>query len=172
MGVEFFVIVEGVATATRNGMQLAVLRPGNFFGELALLDGGPRTATVVADTDMHLLVFSRRDFSRLHSLAPTVAYKMLAELGARLRRADSMFDGKSSSDLTSIRIDLTDAAQIQRSRSPRGHRPSSSTSAGPPKHSRVRNPRSGASWYNGTGRMIPPFPANHGLTPPPYPRRR
>jgi CRP/FNR family transcriptional regulator, cyclic AMP receptor protein len=102
VGAEFFVIVEGVATATRNGMQLAVLRPGDFFGELALLDGGPRTATVVADTDMHLLVFSRRDFSRLHSLAPTVAYKMLAELGARLRRADSMFDGKSSSDLTSI----------------------------------------------------------------------
>ena len=101
-GAEFFVIVDGVAEATRNGVELAVLRPGDFFGELALLDGGPRTATVVALTAMHLLVFSRREFSRLHSSAPTVAFKMLAELGARLRKADDMFDGKASTGIASI----------------------------------------------------------------------
>ncbi len=92
-GAEFFIVVEGSATATRNGFELAHLGPGSFFGELALLDGGPRTATVVADTDMNLLVFSRQEFSRLHSSAPTVAYKMLAELGARLRTADALYDG-------------------------------------------------------------------------------
>jgi CRP-like cAMP-binding protein len=98
-GKEFFVVVEGSATATRNGIRLARLDPGSFFGELALLDGGPRTATVIANTDMQLLVFARREFSQLHSSAPTVAYKMLAELGVRLRNADGMYDGKTSSGL-------------------------------------------------------------------------
>ena len=91
-GLEFFVIVAGAANATRNGIRLAHLGPGSFFGELALLDGGVRTATVVAETDMCLLVFSRREFSQLHASSPGVAYKMLAELGARLRRAPSLFD--------------------------------------------------------------------------------
>src|SRR5271156_3717376 len=57
-GSEFFVIVDGKATATRDGVVLAHLGPGSFFGELALLDRGPRTATVTADTDMRLLVLS------------------------------------------------------------------------------------------------------------------
>jgi len=96
LGLEFFIIVEGSAKATRNGIRLADLGPGSFFGELALLDGGDRTATVVAETDMRLLLVSRREFSSLLSSAPTVAYKMLAELGARLRKADNMFDGESS----------------------------------------------------------------------------
>jgi len=55
LGAEFFIIVDGRATASRNGVELATLTPTHFFGELALLDGGPRTATVVADTDMHRL---------------------------------------------------------------------------------------------------------------------
>ncbi len=95
-GLEFFIIVDGSATATRNGIRLAHLGPGSFFGELALLDGGIRTATVVADSDMQLLVFSRGEFRGLLASAPTVAQKMLAELGARLRKADSMFAGESS----------------------------------------------------------------------------
>lgn len=95
-GLEFFVVVQGSATATRNGVRLAELGPGSFFGELAILDGGTRTATVVADTDMQLFLFSRGEFRTLHSSAPTVAYKMLAELGARLRKADNMFDADSS----------------------------------------------------------------------------
>ena len=89
-GQEFFIIVDGSATASRNGLTLAVLGPGSFFGELALLDGGERTATVVADTDLTLLVLSRREFRSLQSTAPSVAYKLLVELGARLRQADAM----------------------------------------------------------------------------------
>jgi CRP-like cAMP-binding protein len=102
VGLEFFVIVEGSAIATRNGIRLAHLGPGSFFGELALLDGGTRTATVVAETDMRLLVFSRREFSQLHASSPGVAFKMLAELGARLRKADSLFDGEPPEGLVAF----------------------------------------------------------------------
>lgn len=91
-GLEFFIIVEGDATATRKGVHLATLGPGSFFGELALLDGGERTATVVAETDMRLLVLSRREFNGLHHVAPSVSNKMLVELGARLRSADEKLD--------------------------------------------------------------------------------
>jgi CRP/FNR family transcriptional regulator, cyclic AMP receptor protein len=91
-GLEFFIIVEGKATATRKGVHLATLGPGSFFGELALLDGGKRTATVIADTDMRLLVLSRGEFNGLHHVAPSVSAKMLAELGARLRSADEKLD--------------------------------------------------------------------------------
>jgi len=91
-GSEFFVVVEGEATATRKGVFLQTLGPGSFFGELALLDGGTRTATVVAKTDMRLLVLSRREFRTLQTISPSVSNKMLAELGRRVRRMDDLVD--------------------------------------------------------------------------------
>lgn len=94
-GSEFFVIVDGTATATSEGNRLAELGPGSFFGELALLDGGARTATVVSDSDMKLLVLSHREFMSLQHVAPPVANKMVVELGSRLRRADEMLDSAS-----------------------------------------------------------------------------
>ncbi len=96
-GHEFFVIIEGSATAIRNGVTLAQLGPGSFFGEVALLDGGERTATVTADTDMALVVMSQSEFRTLQSLAPTVARKLLAELGRRLRTADAFLDNHAVS---------------------------------------------------------------------------
>jgi len=93
-GLEFFIVVDGQAKATRKGVPLATLGPGSFFGELALLDGGERTATVVAETDMRLLVLSRREFKSLHHAAPSVANKMLVELGSRLRKADDLLDSE------------------------------------------------------------------------------
>src|SRR5271156_5313509 len=89
---EFFVIVEGKARASRKDVELATLGPGSFFGELALLDGGKRTATVVAQTDMRLLVLSRREFPDLYRFNPSVAGKIIGELGARLRKTDEMLD--------------------------------------------------------------------------------
>jgi CRP/FNR family cyclic AMP-dependent transcriptional regulator len=86
IGHEFFVIAEGSASASRSGKRLARLDPGSFFGELALLDGGERTATVTADTEISLIVLSRSEFLSLQSSAPSVAYKILVELGSRLRR--------------------------------------------------------------------------------------
>jgi CRP-like cAMP-binding protein len=86
IGHEFFVIAEGSASASRSGKWLARLDPGSFFGELALLDGGERTATVTADTELSLIVLSRSEFLSLQSSAPSVAYKILVELGSRLRK--------------------------------------------------------------------------------------
>lgn len=84
-GSEFFVIVEGSASVWRNGGRLNVLEPGAFFGELALLDRQPRTATVIAETPMRLFVLSRVEFNSLMRLSPTVAMRIMTEMGARLR---------------------------------------------------------------------------------------
>jgi CRP/FNR family cyclic AMP-dependent transcriptional regulator len=91
-GQEFFVVIEGTAVATRNGRELHHHGPGSFFGEMALLDGGERTATVDALTDMHLLVLTRNEFMTLQETAPSVAFKLLVGLGTRLRRADQVID--------------------------------------------------------------------------------
>jgi CRP/FNR family transcriptional regulator, cyclic AMP receptor protein len=86
-GVEFFVVVEGTATATRRGRKVATIGPGSFFGELALLDQGPRAATVTADTDMQLLVLTSRSFSALLD-TPSVSRRILRGMAVRLRAAE------------------------------------------------------------------------------------
>ena len=92
-GEEFFVIIEGRAAVIRNDSYLAVRGPGSFVGELALLDRGKRSASVVAETKMRLLVMSVREFNSLRHVAPSVSHKMLLELGSSLRRSDAMLDG-------------------------------------------------------------------------------
>ena len=87
-GSQFFVIVSGTASVWREGVRLDVLRAGSFFGELALLDRDPCSATVIADTDMRLLVMSRQEFLSPYFLTPSVLEHMLKELSRRLRRAD------------------------------------------------------------------------------------
>lgn len=87
-GEECFVIAEGQAKATMRGRGSAVLRPGSFFGEMALLDQGPRSATVTAETDMHLLVLGSRQFSALINEVPTVAVRIMQGLAERLRVAE------------------------------------------------------------------------------------
>jgi CRP-like cAMP-binding protein len=91
-GFEFFIIVSGTATVYRRGRQLADLDAGSFFGEMALLDGGYRTATVIARTDLSVLVLSQREFKSLQAFAPTVAHNMLAEMGRRLRLANDLVE--------------------------------------------------------------------------------
>jgi CRP/FNR family transcriptional regulator, cyclic AMP receptor protein len=87
-GWECFVIAEGNAKATRNGRKIASFGPGSFFGEMSLLDQGPRSATVSAETDMHLLVLSSRGFFALVDDMPVVARKVMAVLAERLRAAE------------------------------------------------------------------------------------
>lgn len=89
MGREFFFIVEGRASVKRGGRKVALLGPGDYFGELALLDRGPRSATVVADTDMALLNMSQREFHGLLEDVPPLARKLLSAMATRLRDADS-----------------------------------------------------------------------------------
>jgi CRP-like cAMP-binding protein len=88
-GTEFFVVVEGSATVTRHGRTVATIGPGSFFGELALLDQGPRAATVTADTDMQLLVLSSRAFSAVLHDMPSVSLGILRGMAERLRSAES-----------------------------------------------------------------------------------
>ncbi len=87
-GNQFFVISSGVASVWHDGIQLDELGPGSFFGEVSLLDRGPRTATVIADTDMVLLVMSCREFTSMHFRNSAVQEQLLGELSRRLRRAD------------------------------------------------------------------------------------
>ena len=87
-GREFFVIVEGKAKVSPRGKRAVELGPGSGFGELALLDQGPRSATVSAETDMHLLVLDSRSFFSLIEEVPSVAAKVFRGLAQRLRAAE------------------------------------------------------------------------------------
>ena len=87
-GEECFVIAEGKAKATMRGEGTAALGPGSFFGEMSLLDQGPRSATVTAETDMRLLVLGSREFSSLVNEVPTVAVRIMRGLAERLRAAE------------------------------------------------------------------------------------
>ena len=70
---EFFVIREGTAGVMRDSERIAALGPGDFFGEIGLLESGWRTATVVAETPMTLVVMAPQEFRTLMHTFPTVA---------------------------------------------------------------------------------------------------
>jgi CRP/FNR family cyclic AMP-dependent transcriptional regulator len=98
VGREFIVIHRGKATVTIDGRTVATLGPGDFFGEIALLDGGPRTATVTADTDVVAEVMSHQELARLLVDVPTVTRGILKGVAARLRATDGiLFPNPASS---------------------------------------------------------------------------
>jgi CRP/FNR family transcriptional regulator, cyclic AMP receptor protein len=86
-GIGLFVIVDGEAEVTIGGRRMAILRRGDFFGEIALLDGGPRTATVTARSDMKLLGLTEWVFRGLLQEHPSIAVKTLESMAGRLRAA-------------------------------------------------------------------------------------
>lgn len=88
VGRECFFVRDGQATVTIAGDEIATLGPGSIVGELALLDGGPRVATVTAATDMRLVVLSRPEFNQVLADMPVVSRRILESVGARLRAAD------------------------------------------------------------------------------------
>ena len=88
-GAEWFVVLSGRASCQVQGHELASFGPGDFFGELSLIDGGARSASVVAETPMQLLDFDRSEFGRLLEVAPSVVRKMLSAMAGRLREADA-----------------------------------------------------------------------------------
>jgi CRP/FNR family cyclic AMP-dependent transcriptional regulator len=88
-GSEFFIVLSGFASCEIDGRRVARFGAGDFFGEIALLDGGPRTASVSATTAMDLLVFNRGEFVALIELSGKVAHRLSGELAARLRAANA-----------------------------------------------------------------------------------
>ncbi len=87
IGREAFVIVDGTAEVERDGAVVARLGPGDVVGELALLDGGPRSATVTATSDLDALVLTRPAFHAVLDEIPTLAHRLLVTLARRLRDA-------------------------------------------------------------------------------------
>ena len=86
-GVGLFVIVGGSADVSIGGKKKASLGPGEFFGEIALLDGGPRTATVTATSDVRLLGLTEWVFRGLMQEHPSIGVKTLQAMAGRLRQA-------------------------------------------------------------------------------------
>src|SRR4051812_3474032 len=82
-GHEFFLILDGQATVKRNNRKIATLGPGQYFGELALLARHPRNATVIADTEMRLLVLGQREFSGVLDEVRGLSHKLLNAMAAR-----------------------------------------------------------------------------------------
>jgi len=85
LGHEAFVIVDGQADVTIDGSIVNTLGPGDHFGELALLDGMPRVATVTATTEMQVLVIDQRAFLALLDDVPGLARKVMVTLAAMVR---------------------------------------------------------------------------------------
>ena len=84
----FFVIERGEAEVSIGGRRVAALSAGGFFGEVALLDALPRTATVTATTPMTLYTVRAADFSRFLDSSPSVTRKLLATVSERLRTVE------------------------------------------------------------------------------------
>ena len=83
-GKEFLLVVSGTATVSKRGVELAEIGPGSYLGEISIIDGGRRTATVVAKTAMEVEVATHPEFASLLSRAPEIAVRMLPALAARI----------------------------------------------------------------------------------------
>ena len=89
-GQEAMVIEEGTAVVRRDGAEIDTMGPGDFFGEMSLVDNLPRNADVVATSDMKLLVMNSREFSSVLSRYPEVAVKILKTVVSRLVKAQDI----------------------------------------------------------------------------------
>jgi CRP-like cAMP-binding protein len=88
-GVGFFLIEEGNASVSLHGEIIRTLGPGDHFGEIALIDEGPRSATVTATTDLRCRGMAAWEFRSFVQEHPEVAWPLLQTLVARLREAQS-----------------------------------------------------------------------------------
>ena len=94
-GHEFYVIASGEVEVERRGQSVAKLSRGDHFGELALLDRGPRSATVRAIGDARVYVLHEQSFAAVLNEVPALAQKLLATLASRLRDAESQLASRT-----------------------------------------------------------------------------
>ncbi len=87
-GHDFYMILSGTASVRRGDREVATLDAGDSFGELALLTHAPRNATVVASTDMELLVIGQRQFHSVLDTVPAMGYKLLVTMAERLHHLE------------------------------------------------------------------------------------
>jgi CRP/FNR family transcriptional regulator, cyclic AMP receptor protein len=83
---EFFLIEDGEAAVLQDGERIAVLGPGDFFGEIGLVETDRRTASIIAATPMDVIVMYRAEFEQMEKELPTVADQIRAAIRARLDR--------------------------------------------------------------------------------------
>jgi CRP/FNR family cyclic AMP-dependent transcriptional regulator len=87
-GGEFFFIVEGKAQVKKGSKIIRNLKSGDYFGEISLIDGKPRTASVIAENDVTILVFHKRSFDHLLKTVTGLRKNILVSLCIYLRRAE------------------------------------------------------------------------------------
>jgi CRP/FNR family cyclic AMP-dependent transcriptional regulator len=88
-GAGFFIIADGSATVSVAGEEKATLGPGDFFGEIALVDEGTRSATIIAATDLRCYGLTAWEFRPFVEEHPQVAWPLLKTLARRLREAQT-----------------------------------------------------------------------------------
>ncbi|HVV74979.1 MAG TPA: cyclic nucleotide-binding domain-containing protein [Mycobacteriales bacterium] len=88
IGRELIMLLDGEAAVQRGGKPVATVGPGDFIGEMSLLDGGPRSATVTASTELKALVLPTREFWQVLDEVPALAHRLLRTLAERLRAMD------------------------------------------------------------------------------------
>ena len=86
-GGDFFVLLSGAADVTRKGRKIAKMKTGDFFGEIALVDGGPRTATVTTSEPSRCLVLGARQFQNVIHQDADIAHSVMKALTLRVREA-------------------------------------------------------------------------------------
>jgi CRP/FNR family transcriptional regulator, cyclic AMP receptor protein len=91
-GVGFFVIQEGEATVSVHGTERGKLRPGDYFGEVALIARTDRTATITADTELRCLGMTSWDFRPLVESNGSIAWKLMQALARKLQAAEDRTD--------------------------------------------------------------------------------
>ncbi len=91
-GSDFCIVVNGSCRVERDGTVLRELGQGDSFGEVSVIDGQPRTATVTAMSDAELVVLSQPDFDHALQIAPDLARALLLQLCAQLRRTETVED--------------------------------------------------------------------------------
>lgn len=84
-GSEFFVVIDGEVSVTKDGQEVRTMGPGDFFGEIALLEDTPRTATVTATTPLRFFVLTRQAFRSMLARQPELERKVVSALEERVR---------------------------------------------------------------------------------------